>query len=555
MTGAAQPPARQPEEVDVPRSGRTWIRCFSTLALAAGCAWPAAAQLAPRVPHGKQRAQLFTTHQKAARLVVKFHQGTGVRHGAGGLYVAPGHPQITNPYVPQLTRTQVEKDLRAVDALARRLETRATPLVRDGVSRLAAWRARGQAYWGRELADLSLYFQVPLRHWGVGQSARALVDELNRLPAVEIAYGEPLAYPLLVDELAAPTPNPWSCGPGDVTDPAPDFEADQGYLSAAPIGTDAFAAWTYAGGRGDGVRVIDVEGGYRDHSDHPTLLSLVGHYTHNYVEHGQKVIGVLAAGDDGAGTTGVASDASVGFRSIFNFNLHDDWPEANTDSFNVSHNLYWASQHSLEGIVLIELQRPGPEDEDCPCSNSGCVATPVEFWPAEFDTIETATGNGVVVVEAAGNGAHNLDSAVFEGLFDRAVRDSGAVLTSGSHALTRAPMCFTGAANSGSRVDVHSWGENIVTTGAGALANVIHSDGWCNSYVDDFNGTSGASAIVAGVAASLQGAALANLGSKLDPLTLRQLLVDTGTPQAAGPNGELIGPQPNLAAALAELLP
>ena len=77
----------------------------------------------------------------------------------------------------------------------------------------------------------------------------------------------------------------------------------------------------------------------------------------------------------------------------------------------------------------------------------------------------------------------------------------------------------------------------------------------CNVYYNDFNGTSSASAIVAGAAASLQGVAVANLGDRLDPLTLRQLLVATGTPQAAGPNGELIGPQPDLAAAIEELLP
>jgi subtilisin family serine protease len=366
---------------------------------------------------------------------------------------------------------------------------------------------------------------------------------------VEIAYAPAVATPLIVDKVATPPPDPYACSPDDLGEP-PDFEPDQGYLSAAPLGIDALAAWTYAGGRGDGIRVVDIEGGYREHADHGPLQFITGHQVEAHREHGRAVVGVLASLDNGVGTTGIVSDADIIFRSIYNENLYDDWVEANSDSANVANHIYWASQHSMEGVVLIELQGSGPGGEVCPCPGANCSYVPMEYWPDVFDQIQTSTGNGVVVVEAAGNGGRNLDDPVFMGAFDPALQDSGAILVGASESATRVPICRL---NSGSRVSVHSWGEGVVTT-----TNhhpLLWGENNCNVYYDDFNGTSSASAIVAGAAASLQGVAEANLGYRLDPLALRQLLVDTGTPQAPGPNGELIGPQPDLTAAIEELLP
>lgn len=510
------------------------------------------AQIEPRRPHSKDHAQAMSTDGPSARIVVKFHQGTGVRLGAGGLYVDAGYPRVTNPFVPRLGRAQVEADAFAVEATARSEGFEIGALVVDDLASLDQWKAGAEAYLGREVADLSLYFQILMKDWGKGHDLRRLVAELNELPSLEIAYAEPVASPMFGEKIATPPPSS-SCGPDDVNFPAPDFQDDQDHLEAAPVGVDALTAWTYAGGRGSGIRVVDIEAGYGDHVDHPAPDFTTGHKWSPYLDHSRAVIGILAALDNGQGTTGIAGDVHFIVRSIYNGNLFGDWGDALMDSFNVAYNIYWAGKHSLGGVVLLELQRPGPEDENCPCSPSGCIAVPVEYYPADYDHIEAAVGNGVVVVEAAGNGSHNLDSVVFGNLFDRTFRDSGAILTSGSHAYTREPMCAYGRPNSGSRVDVHSWGELIVTTGK--LNPKIWDDGACNSYTSDFGGSSGASAIVAGVAASLQGVALANLGSKLDPLALRQLLVATGTPQAPGPNGELIGPQPDLAAAITELLP
>ena len=71
-------------------------------------------------------------------------------------------------------------------------------------------------------------------------------------------------------------------------------------------------------------------------------------------------------------------------------------------------------------------------------------------------------------------------------------------------------------------------------------------------YTGNFNGTSSAAVIVAGVAANLQGIALAQSGVPLSPLQTRTLLIQTGSPQL-GNMAEPIGPRPNLRNAVAQL--
>jgi serine protease len=443
----------------------------------------------------------------------------------------------------------VESDLRALAGMAAAERLAVGPLVSADAARLREAKLRAEAYWRREVADMQTYFQLAMPRWGKGTDVRGLVQRLNALSSVEIAYAPPVPVPMIVDELATPPPAPYACSAADLGDP-PDYEPQQGYLSAAPLGIGAVTAWTHPGGRGTGIRVVDIEGGYREHADHKPLQAISGHQVNAHREHGRAVVGVLASLDNGVGTTGVVSDASILFRSIYNANLYDEWEDANADAANVASHVYWASQHSMGGVVLIELQGLGPGGQACPCPGANCLYVPMEYWPEVFDQIQTATGNGVVVVEAAANGGRDLDHAVFMGAFDLSVQDSGAIMVGGSESATRVPICRL---NSGSRVSVHSWGEDVVT--AANDYPLLWGENNCNVYHDHFNGTSSASAIVAGAVASLQGIAQASLGYRLDPLTLRQLLIDTGTPQAPGPNGELIGPQPNLAAAIEALLP
>jgi serine protease len=149
------------------------------------------------------------------------------------------------------------------------------------------------------------------------------------------------------------------------------------------------------------------------------------------------------------------------------------------------------------------------------------------------------------VVEAAGNGGVDLDDPAYHGLFERAVRDSGAILVGASTATSRAPMCWT---NYGSRVDVHGWGEKVVTLGYGDL--FAASDN--RDYTATFSGTSSAAPMVAGAVASLQGASLAAGKGPVGPRVMRELLRSTGTPQAD--SAKHIGSLPNLRTAIPKLL-
>jgi len=94
---------------------------------------------------------------------------------------------------------------------------------------------------------------------------------------------------------------------------------------------------------------------------------------------------------------------------------------------------------------------------------------------------------GLVCVEAAGNGAEDLDDPSWGGLFDRQTRDSGAIIVVAGlpHAL-RAESFTT----YGRRIDAHAWGSQIVTTGYGDLYN---GGTLQTRYTATFGGTSGAS--------------------------------------------------------------
>jgi subtilisin family serine protease len=249
--------------------------------------------------------------------------------------------------------------------------------------------------------------------------------------------------------------------------------------------------------------------------------------------HGTAVLGEVVGQPNAYGVTGIAHEAQAGFEGV-----------ANQSAASAITNAAIAAGPG--GVVLVELHARGPRaTAQCSCNVSQCNYIAMEYWQANFDAIALATASGVHVVEAAGNGSANLDSKRYRGAFDRTVRDSGAILVGASTATTRAPMCWT---NSGSRVDLHGWGENVVTLGYGDLT----ASGENQWYTARFGGTSSAAPMVVGSVASLQGAAHAAGLGLLEPRAVRELLMSTGTPQAT--STRQIGPLPNLRDALPRLL-
>src|SRR5262249_5864196 len=171
------------------------------------------------------------------------------------------------------------------------------------------------------------------------------------------------------------------------------------------------------------------------------------------------------------------------------------------------------------------------EQQTIVCSLPSGRYGPLEWVPSVQMAIEFATASGVVVVEAAGNGAVDLDAAGCARRFDRALRDSGAIIVGAgipgflSPALDRRRASFS---SYGSRVDVQGWGYAVMTAGYGSYyrraAEPFNPNYW---YTDGFNGTSSASAMVAGAAVALQSIARLYYGEPLSPADLRDLMTAT----------------------------
>jgi subtilisin family serine protease len=361
--------------------------------------------------------------------------------------------------------------------------------------------------------------------------ARRLAERLAADPAVEQAFVEP--------EITLPVDRPGGsrAAPADgercpITTPS--FESYQGYLGPAPHGIDAPAAWR-RGFRGAGVWFADIEGGWNaTHEDLPgDRITHVGGKPirdPSWRAHGTAVLGEVVGRDNGKGVVGIAPDvervltSSIGGQSV-------------------AGAIDAAARELRPGdVLLIELQGGGPRGR----------YLPVEYWDDAFDAIRAATRRGVVVIEAAGNGNEDLDHAAYDRKFDRARRDSGAIMVGAGGPpregfVDRARLDFS---NYGGRVDVQGWGRKVATLDYGDL-QACDGPERERHYTGEFAGTSSASPIVAGAAVILEGIARQR-GAVIAPAALRDLLRRTGTPQA-GDTRKQIGPRPDLERALRAL--
>jgi len=169
----------------------------------------------------------------------------------------------------------------------------------------------------------------------------------------------------------------------------------------------------------------------------------------------------------------------------------------------------------------------------------------MEWLQVNYDVIWTSVwSRSIICIEAGANGTQNLDEPSWGGVFDRNVRDSGAIMVAAGTPNGLVAEWFT---NYGSRMDVHAWGSSIVTTGGGDL----YDGGTLQTrYTSTFGGTSGASPMVAGSALCLGGIARA-AAIPFTPIQIRTVLHDTGTPHQGA---SYIGPRPNLEAAAATII-
>jgi len=379
-----------------------------------------------------------------------------------------------------------------------------------------AVRAAAESRSGKTLPDMNAYYEIVVSPDRVD----AALSDLNALGVVQTAYRAPMPVP----------------PPADIPPTTPDFEPQQGYLDAAPGGIGARDAWNVPGGRGQGVLVIDIEYDWNDaHEDLESALGQELCYVPNgnFTDHGTAVLGELGGGDNGYGVTGAVHGATLGMVTQDPVGM----------SNSVSRAITCATPLMGPGdVMLLETQSNGP-----------LGLLPSEWDQDVFDAVSIATAAGITVVAAAGNGNVDLDDPAHGGLFNRAVRDSGAIIVGagappGSGQPDRSRLSFS---TYGSRVDVQGWGSSVTTAGYGGLFN---GGGDLNQlYTSTFGGTSSASPIVASAAAALQGIRMASGAPPLEPTLVRQILTDTGTPQQSGPFPGNIGPRPDLGAAVEAL--
>ncbi|HYK04290.1 MAG TPA: S8 family serine peptidase [Thermoanaerobaculia bacterium] len=478
--------------------------------------------LAPRRAANKQAARL-PLETVVETVILKFHEGTHVRLRGRKLAALERDARENSKLAGlDLTPSQVESDLRAVHALlaSNKLVRGLDRLYTIAEDDLAAWRASGEERSGQELADLDLYYAVEIPDRTTQADVNLLVDILNTIPSIEVAYAT--APP----EVAA----------ADIPPTTPNFQPSQGYLNAAPNGINALYAWTIPGGRGSGTKIVDIEWAWRTtHEDLPPMFYTSGTQSGSR-NHGTAVMGVMVGVNNAYGVTGIAHQAQIGYRA------------AGSSRTMASAMTSASMAVGVSGLVLIEMHWPGPStpSTSCSCNTSQCDYIPMEYWQDNFDAIASAVANGRIVVEAGGNGSTNLDDPVYGGAFNRMVRDSGAILVGAGD--SRSPSCFT---NYGSRIDMHGWGNNVMTLGYGDRFNPGDENQW---YTHTFSGTSSASPIVTGAASSIIGVSLADgqgYGGRT-PAEIRKILRDTGTPQVSDPRN--IGPLPNLALAIPRIL-
>ncbi len=397
-------------------------------------------------------------------------------------------------------------------------------------STLNQMRDAASARTGFELPDLTLYNELKLPANAPAAERLDAINSLNSLDIIEIAYFQPAPSPAAFSNL--PT---LSFGAVQAT---PDWQANQYYLNPAPTGVDAYYAWNIPGGKGENVKVIDIEGNWNEsHEDlrgGSSNFHIAGARINDpsWFNHGTAVLGEIAADSNGFGMTGISFNVDLGTVSIGSMSTADAITTA-------------AANSDTGDVILIELHAPGPHyNFEERSDQAGYVA--MEYWQANFDAILTASANGRIIVEAAGNGNENFDDqSIYGRLFDPAFRFSGAIMVGASNA-GHVPASFS---NYGQRLDAHGFGAwDVYTLGYGGLY------GWTdnNNYTGTFSGTSSASPIVVGAVASMQGVHKATHARYLDHNGIRSLITTHGTPQAS--HYKTIGPLPDLQGSLDEVV-
>jgi hypothetical protein len=415
------------------------------------------------------------------RLIVKFRDDVVARAtAAGGI------------------ESRSRADLSAVRRVAENHGVSFSRLINLPEERLRAFEERAASRSGRAQPDLAGVILATLAD-SAPECMQAAGEALNALDVVEYVEVETLNVP----------------PPHDPAPPTPNYEPNQTYRDPDP-GIDVDYAWSQGAAKGAGVRLTDCEVAWRmDHEDfHDTTItpepgqtSCTGCSTF----HGTAVLGVLCAGDNGFGVTGIASDADVWVYPTISVE------EGQRHASAVAK----ACDDSQAGdVVLLEFGDAG----------GGPAEVSLTIWTE----VSICSDAQVVVVEPAGNGNQNLDGPVYDQY--RARGDCGAIIVGAGSSTTG--HFKLGFSTYGERVNVQGWGQNVWSTATG----LPEPPPLTQQYLGTNAGTSMAGAIVAAACVNLQSYAVDRLCRRIDdPLVVRQILIDSGIPQGTPAAGH-IGP-------------
>ncbi len=400
-----------------------------------------------------------------------------------------------------------------------------TRVYAQSTAEMTRLRQNAEKNLGKQLPDPNLAFRFHLTN---AANRDKVIELLKQVPFVERVSTVPVPR--------NPTP--------------PDYESSQLYLHNGAAGVEAGFIWSSNQNRGAGIKICDIEYAFNpDHTDLPTI-TVVGDdpedpfgSTH---DHGTAVFGEMASLNNGVGTTGIAAESEYYFAGAF---------------INQEYVLETAIMHAVSAlgagdVILLEQQIEGPNSTGV--NQEGLV--PVEWNESYYEAIQLAVGQGIIVVEAAGNGGEDLDSPDYStgngGHYPFLPGNgSGAIIVGagavGLQDVSRAKLWYS---NYGACVSVQGNGEGIYTTGYGDLFDI---EGFNSIYTDNFGGTSGASPIVTGAVALLQSVYLEETGQLLSGNDILNILLLTGKPQvgsAMAPLSKHIGPLPDLQEAITYLL-
>lgn len=335
----------------------------------------------------------------------------------------------------------------------------------------------------------------------------------------------------------------------------PDLSGNQTYLNSRTDGIGASLVWNTAGALGDGQRLVDIEGGWKeDHADlaGPATVYVYGENRDSVKDHGTSVLGIIYSQHNSKLVSGIAPNLSE-------IHLVSKWDENGEESIFGALSVVWslaALGNIRRGdVILLEVQA------DIDDANGITRRVPVEADWASYWIIRNLTANQRVVVEAAANGTYDLDQfkhPIDGKILNRAsrhFRDSRAVMVACSGPPSAAAytryVANNGSwgSNYGARVDCFAHGESVYSLTATGTPPV---DDW----TPDFGGTSAAAAIVAGAALVVQGVhEKASGGRRLGPVALRKRLADKNVNTPPDPvDANRIGMMPDLEAIITNLL-